>query len=50
MTYASGDLEKGIIAEMTRNNDCEVGLIPTGGLLEGCDGIHCMTNTIRRQR
>ena len=28
VTYAGGDSEKGIVTEMTRNNDCRVGLIP----------------------
>ena len=50
MTYAGGDLKKGIVAQMTRNNVCQVGLIPTEGLLEGCGGAHCMTNAIRRRR
>jgi arginine deiminase len=49
VTYAGGDLEKGVIAEMTRNNDCQVGLIPNKGLIEGGGGVHCMTNAIRRR-
>jgi arginine deiminase len=50
VTYAGGDLEKGIVAQMTRYDSCHVGLIPTEGLLEGCGGMHCMTNAIRRLR
>ena len=50
MTYAGGDSKKGIVAQMTRNNVCQVGLVPTEGLLEGCGGMHCMTNPIRRRR
>jgi arginine deiminase len=49
VTYAGGDSEKGVVADMTQNNDCEVGLIPTGGLLEGGGGTHCMSNAIRRR-
>ncbi|CAF2489713.1 unnamed protein product [Rotaria sp. Silwood2] len=50
VTYAGGDLEKGIVAQMIQNNACKVGLIPTEGLIEGCGGMHCMTNPIRRRR
>jgi arginine deiminase len=48
VTYAGGDLEKGIAFEMIRNNSCRVGLIPNKGLLEGGGGVHCMTNALRR--
>ncbi len=50
LTYADGDPKKGIVAEITRNNECQVGLIPTKGLLERCGGMHCMINSIRRRR
>jgi arginine deiminase len=50
VTYAGGDLKKGIVAEMTRNNDCQVYLIPSEGLIEGGGGVHCMTNATRRRR
>ncbi|CAF3440260.1 unnamed protein product [Rotaria sp. Silwood1] len=50
VTYDGGNSEKSIVAQMIKNNACEVGLIPTEGLLEGCGGMHCMTNTIRRRR
>ena len=50
VTYAGGDIEKGLAAQMQRNNACQVGLIPTAGLLEGCGGMHCMTNAIWRCR
>ena len=49
VTYAGGDLVKGIGARMTRNNQCRVGLIPVQGLLEGFGGMHCMTNALRRR-
>ena len=49
MTYAGGHLEKGVVARMTQNNVCRVGLIPTTGLLEGGGGAHCMTNAICRR-
>jgi hypothetical protein len=39
-----------IITQMTRNNVCQVGQIPPQGLSEdGDNGVHCMTNTIRRR-
>jgi arginine deiminase len=50
MTYKGGHSEKGLAAVMTRNEDCQVGLVPTKGLLEGCGGMHCMTNAIWRRR
>jgi arginine deiminase len=49
MTYADGDVEKGVVAQMTRNNVCRVVLIPPQGLSEGGGGVHCMTNAIRRR-
>ncbi|CAF3077600.1 unnamed protein product [Rotaria sp. Silwood2] len=49
MTYAGGDPEKGIITQMTRNNICQVGQVPSQGLSEGGGGVHCMTNGIRRR-
>ena len=49
MTYAGGDLKKGVVTRMTRNGECRVGLVPTQGLLEGGGGMHCMTNAICRR-
>ncbi|CAF2049353.1 unnamed protein product [Rotaria magnacalcarata] len=49
LTYKGGHSEKGIVAQMIWNNACRVGLIPTDGLLEGCGGMHCMTNALRRR-
>ncbi|UJR37603.1 hypothetical protein I4U23_030300 [Adineta vaga] len=49
MTYAGGNMEKGMVSQMMRNNACRVGLIPPEGLLEGGGGAHCMTNAIRRR-
>ncbi|CAF3704989.1 unnamed protein product [Adineta steineri] len=48
-TYAGGDATNGLVACMTQNNMCRVGLIPVEGLLEGGGGAHCMTNAIRRR-
>jgi arginine deiminase len=48
MTYAGSDSSKGIVTQMTKNNICRVGLIPSQGLQEGGGGVHCMTNAIRR--
>lgn len=49
MTYAGGDPKKGVVARMTRNNECHVGLVQTQGLLEGGGGMHCMTNAFCRR-
>ncbi len=49
VTYGGGDAKKGLVAMMTRENECKVGIIPTEGLLEGCGGAHCMTNAIGRR-
>ncbi len=37
MTYADGDCEKGLVAQLTQNQECQVGLVPTKGLLEDDD-------------
>jgi arginine deiminase len=49
VVYAGSDSKKGIVADMTRNNVCRVGQIPSQGLSEGGGGVHCMTNAIRRR-
>lgn len=49
MTYAGGDLTKGIVRQMMRHEECRVELVPTKGLLEGGGGMHCMTNAIGRR-
>ncbi|CAF1573120.1 unnamed protein product [Rotaria magnacalcarata] len=49
VTYAGADPANGIINQMTRNNICQVGQIPSQGLFEGGGGAHCMTNAIRRR-
>lgn len=48
LTYAGGDANKGVVAQMTRHGACRVDVIPPEGLIEGCGGMHCMTNALGR--